>query len=115
MRFPLGSIIKRRLDSFWGLFYCHMGIYVGDDEVIHFCGMKKKQRGARVRRDSLKEFADGQEVLLHEAPESDSHGRAVCRAAEHLYRHRHNGFDGRYEFAWNNCEDFCVACFEVSY
>ncbi|NUM34239.1 MAG: lecithin retinol acyltransferase family protein, partial [Candidatus Brocadiae bacterium] len=42
MGFVPGSIIKRPVNGFWGLFYNHMGIYIGNDEVVHFSGESKK-------------------------------------------------------------------------
>ncbi len=35
MQFAPGSIVKRRLNGFAGMFFYHMGIYVGGNNFIH--------------------------------------------------------------------------------
>lgn len=113
--YPVGSIIRRKLTGWWGFAYCHMGVYVGNGEVIHFNGERKKHRGARLRRDTVEEFSSGQRIVVHTAPRSQHHAAAVVAAAERELASRENRFNARYSFAWNNCEDFCVACFQENY
>ena len=110
-----GSIIARPVGGLWGLFYDHMGIYVGDDTVIHFNGETKKSIGAVLRKDSLDGFASGYDVRLHASPRNEAHARAVCAEAERLYRAERNRFNRRYDMVVNNCEDFCTTCYEVAY
>jgi hypothetical protein len=114
MSFPPGSILKRRLHGLSGLFFYHMGVYVGGDTVIHF-GPEKDWAGAIVRKESLAEFAAGRRVLLHAAPRNAAHGEAICAEAERLYTNAGNDFNHRYHFVRNNCEDFCVTTYEVRY
>lgn len=113
MNFEPGSIIKRPLGGLYGLFYCHMGVYVGDGMVIHFNGEKQKTRHAVLRKDTLERFAEGRTVKLHAAPKNAAHARAVCEEADRHYRDEQNGFNNCYDFVSNNCESFCVRCFEV--
>jgi hypothetical protein len=115
MNFEPGSIVKRPLSGFWGVFYCHMGVYVGDGMVIHFNGEKQKSRNARLCRDSLEKFAAGKPVMLHATPKNAAHGRATCAEALARFYEEQNGFNDCYDFAHNNCESFCVRCFEVRY
>ncbi len=115
MTFEPGSIIKRPLGGWYGRLYCHMGVYVGAGMVIHFNGEKQKTRNAVLRRDSLEKFADGKPVKLHAAPKNAAHGQAICVAAEQHYQDEQNGYNNRYDFVRNNCESFCVHCFEVPY
>jgi Lecithin retinol acyltransferase len=115
MNFEPGSILKRPLDGLYGWFYCHMGVYVGGGMVIHFNGEKQKTRHAVLHRATLEKFADGKPVTLHAAPKNAAHAQAVCAAAERHCHDEQNGFNHRYDFVSNNCESFCVRCFEVQY
>ncbi len=110
-----GTIVKRSLGGWYGWLYCHMGIYVGGGQVIHFNGEKQKTRNAVLRKDSLAKFADGRPVKAHAVPRNAAHARAVCAEAERLLRAEQNDFNNRYHFVSNNCESFCVNCFEVGY
>jgi len=112
---PPGSILKRRLNNLWGLFYHHMGIAMADGTVIHFNGENKKDRTATLRRDPLETFAAGRTVQVHAAAVDDAHGRAVCAAAQAALRQANAPQSPPYDFKWNNCEDFAVACYETPY
>lgn len=120
MRFEPGSIVKRRLTGWYTAFSWivgiewHMGVYVGDGMVIHL-NSEKKSVGARVCKVTLREFAAGESVVLHAAPRNPSHARAVGSEATRQLECAQNGFNDNYCFAWNNCEDFCVACYQVHY
>jgi len=92
-----------------------MGVYMGEHTVIHFNGEKKKTRDGVVRKETLEQFAAGFTVKLHASPKNTDHAKAVCDAAERLFRNSTNEYNNQYHFAFNNCEDFCVACYEVRY
>ena len=113
--FKPGSILKRPLDGITGFFYCHVGIYIGKKKVIHFCGFKKGDRNAVIRKDSLSRFADGHPIKVHTQPVSDAHAKAVVREAKRLCGLDHNEFNKSYSFIFNNCEDFTTSCYEVEY
>lgn len=120
MHYEAGSVIKRQLTGWYvavswlvGIRW-HMGISLGDGSVIHFNG-HKKSINARVCREALSDFADGQFVFLHAAPQHDRHAAAICACAAFLCESEENGFNDRYDFARWNCEDFCVACYEAPY
>jgi hypothetical protein len=115
MNFEPGSIIKRSLGGWCGLFYYHMGVYIGDGAVIHFNGEKPKSKSARVCKDTLEQFTAGKPVKLHAAPRNAVHAQAICTAALAHYQNEQNGFNDRYDFFNNNCESFCVSCYEVGY
>ena len=115
MNYEPGTILKRPLGGLAGWLYSHMGVYVGDGTVIHFNGEKQKSRGAVLRRDTLDAFAAGRPVKLHAAPRNAHHGRAICEEAERLYQDAQNLFNHRYDWVYNNCESFCVSCFEARY
>ncbi len=115
MGFVPGSIVKRPVNGFWGLFYNHMGIYIGNDEVVHFSGESKKADDAIIRKDKLQAFAAGHEVRLHASPKNSEHANAICQEAQRLLVNRSNGYNEQYGFVARNCEDFCVHCYEVLY
>lgn len=113
--FPPGSILKRPLPAFWGLFFLHMGIYIGNGQVIHFNGERKKTTDATIRQEPLEVFAGGFPVKLHAAPRNAAHAAAVCAQADHFLRDSGNRWNGRYGMFLNNCEDFTITCFQVRY
>ena len=110
-----GTIVKRRLHGLYGLLYWHMGVYVGDGTVVHYNGETKKTRGAVLRRDALEAFAAGRSIVVHAAPRNAQHGGAVCDEALRRLDSEADHYEGRYDFALHNCEDFCVDCYQVAY
>jgi hypothetical protein len=120
LAFERGSIVKRRLTEWYTWFSWivgirwHMGIYVGSGMVVHFNG-EKKCMSACVCKEALEAFASGEEVVLHAPPKNGRHAAGVCGEAERLLQEANNCYNNNYCFVFNNCEDFCVACYEVAY
>jgi hypothetical protein len=85
--------------------YSHHGIYAGRGMVIHLSGevKKKKSRDARVRQDSLEDFAQGAPVMGVEDEACFPGPEIVSRARARL------GEQG-YSALWNNCEHFVTWC-----
>jgi hypothetical protein len=116
-----GSLVKRRLQGWYawvswlvGIRW-HMGVYVGEGMVIHYNG-EKKSISACLCKEPLTAFAAGGQILLHAAPHDQQHGAAICAEAERLWREEDSRYNsGNYDFAFHNCEDFCVACYEAAY
>jgi hypothetical protein len=114
--FMQGTILERRLGGFFGLFYSHMGVYVGDGLVVHFNGEVKKSSNAILRMDTVRDFASGKPLSVQAVPKSWRHGEAVCQEALRLHAlGEANGWNWLYDFAGRNCEDFCTHCYEVAY
>lgn len=109
-----GSIIKRDLDGAAGLAFSHVGIYVGEGKVIHFDGEILGDRDARVREVSLAQFTKGRPLKLSAEPRSQKHGSAVVAEARRILRSP-STWNGTYNFAIRNCEDFAQHCYEVEY
>jgi len=109
--YPIGSILRRRLDGIFGLFLWHTGVYVGDGKVAHFNGVVKKQCSATIRIDAIVDFAGGHTVFLHYLPKDNKHGVAIVERAHKLHRRPDNGFDCAYQMITNNCQDFCSFCY----
>jgi hypothetical protein len=116
--FAPGSVVKRPIAGIfglWGLFK-HVGVFVGNGQVVHFAGLPGSGAGgASIVQTSLKEFADGQRVTLYAAPRNKEHAAAIIREARRLLYVQENTFNGRYDLALNNCEDFTKHCFETPY
>ena len=114
--YPIGAILKRDLKDAPGLFYSHMGIYTGTTgRVIHFSGLEKKAKKATIVLESLDEFAAGEQVTVHHTPESLMHAYTVVECAlEEANKALHNlgQFHHNYDMAFNNCEDFCIYCYQ---
>ena len=73
-----GSILSRSLPGFLGLFYVHMGIYLGNDTVIHYKGERKSRRNALLNKDSLHAFAEDYEVTVHAPPKNRAKTLPIC-------------------------------------
>lgn len=112
-RFPIGAILARSLLGEAGLFYYHLGIYIGDNRVIHFNGERKGDKNSTIKNDSMGQFTQRQKVFVYEVPADIEHGLAVRRKAMRYWKNSKNKFNGDYDFMSKNCEDFCRACFNV--
>lgn len=92
----------------WG--YSHHGLYVGEDEVVHFAGSPTERwRNARVKRESMGAFLAGAtqfEILLYADITPRERRKAVKRAL-HVWRHEAHD---TYNLFFNNCEHFATFC-----
>jgi len=85
-------------------FITHHGIYVGDDEVIHFA--PDELGDVCIHTVSLGKFSDGKKILRmskSDSPIRYSGIEVAERAQSRLY-------DGEYNLAFNNCENFARWC-----
>ncbi len=120
MQLQQGSIIKRRLRGWYTRYtwllgvQWHMGIYVGQGQVIHFNG-EWSSANAMVCKESLQQFANGERLFIHAAPKDNHHAAAVCARAERILSGHDHAFNNKYSFVFNNCEDFSVTCFRTRY
>lgn len=118
-KYQPGSIIKRRIASiFW-----HMGIYIGDNKVIHFHNPKSKKGidkgllgkgAATIRMDSLKSFANDNKVFIHAEPLDKEHGKDVIKKAKRFHKNPRE-YNGKYDLMTKNCEHFATTCFGEGY
>jgi hypothetical protein len=115
MQIEAGSIIQRRLEVPLGPLYNHVGIFVSEDQVIHFNGERKGDRDAVIKIESLDDFAAGYEVKVRANPEDDDHAFAIVLEAQRQYTILENNFDRQYSFFWKNCEDFAVHCYQIKF
>jgi len=110
--FTPGSIVKRNLGGPCGLLFSHMGVVVGNQQVIHFNGEQKIATDACIVQTTFSDFAAGQDAYMHATPSSIAHSdRIIGHAHKMLYR-KENGWNGMYSMISRNCEDFCADCFE---
>ncbi|MEX2665201.1 lecithin retinol acyltransferase family protein [Candidatus Uabimicrobium amorphum] len=110
-----GTVIKRQLQGFWGLFFNHIGIYIGNDKVIHFTGTQKKERSAVISLDALERFACGYKVYVHREPNCPRHGENIAKTAKEVLQNKANMYNNKYSFVLKNCEDFVKYCYEAEY
>ena len=115
MQFKAGSIIQRRIAGLVGRFYKHMGIFVSENEVVHFNGIRKGDCDAIIMSESLDEFAAGFKVTVKACPLDDDHAFAIVKEARRQYNTLENDFDRKYCFRGKNCEDFAVYCFQIEF
>jgi hypothetical protein len=114
MQFKAGSIIQRPLTDSFGHVYKHIGIFVSEDEVIHFNGTQKGDRDAVVKSESLVDFAAGCDVTVKACPCDDDHAFAVVQEAQRQIT-LENDYDRKYSFVRKNCEDFAVHCYQIEF
>ena len=91
--------------------YFHHGIYVSDDEVIHFTDGTKKEislKNAKVRATSLKNFLfDGK---LQVANYSGSEKKKIFPPEKIVERAKSRLGDKSYNLVFRNCEHFSNWC-----
>ena len=80
--------------------YCHHGIYVGEDRVVHW---DKDHGSARITCTGVSAFADGSAVTLVARPTPGTEADVVVRALSRV------GETG-YSVVFNNCEHFASWC-----
>ena len=115
MQFKAGSIIQRPIADAVGRIYKHMGIFVSEQEVIHFNGTRKGDCNAKIKSESLDEFAAEFKVTVKACPLDDDHASAVVKEARRQYNTLENDFNRKYSFRGKNCEDFAVHCYQIKF
>lgn len=87
-------------------FYTHHGIYIGNEEVIHYSGLSENLQKGKIEKVSLSEFSGkiGYDIIKHDNIQYSS-TEIVNRAKSRL------GEDA-YHFITNNCEHFVNWCIE---
>ena len=83
--------------------YTHHGLYIGNNEVIHYEGKLGNGKG-HIAQTSIQAFCDGQSCVVRDYP-IRVYGRkeSVSRALERLGEQDYN-------FILNNCEQFVAWC-----
>lgn len=89
--------------------YYHHGLYISDDEVIHYCsseGFSILRKDMTVQSTDLHTFSLGKKVLTKIVEESpvNSVDVRVDKALSQIGA-------GNYDFFYNNCEHFVHYCF----
>ncbi len=90
--------------------YRHFGIFIGDNQVIHFAAEPAKEidpKTAVVKQTTLGEFLRGDPLEIQKPlkRKSFSPHATIRRAKSQL-----GEMKGRYRLAWNNCEHFAIWC-----
>jgi Lecithin retinol acyltransferase len=100
------------VDTSWGPWVEHHGIYVGDNYIIHF---SKPQKGAPpvIDKTSLEVFCGGREASIvppRSFPPYDLPPDTVVAIAEQILTFQRAGLAKQYSFWKLNCEHFANLC-----
>lgn len=86
--------------------YHHHGIYVGNDQVIHYQGLSSGEASCQVVCSSLDQFCQGKPFTVRSHPHRRlSREQSIARAYRRLGEHSYN-------LLFNNCEHFVLWCIE---
>ena len=89
--------------------YKHYGVYVGNNNVVHFSGGNGHELSAHrayIRKTTLEDFSKEGEVQIEtKCSESFSREETVIRALNAVGSEK-----GKYALPWNNCEHFANWC-----
>ncbi|MCK5810071.1 MAG: lecithin retinol acyltransferase family protein [Cocleimonas sp.] len=107
MSYQKGSMLQRSIKIKNIKIANHMGIYIGENEVIHF-GYPMDDK---IIKTSLKEFSDGEIITVKQYPDNDVHAEKICKIAEVLLEAPKNTYNKKYNIFLNNCEDFSRECY----
>ncbi len=90
--------------------YRHFGIYIGDNQVIHFAAEPAREldpKTAVVKQTSLDAFLRGDPLEIQKPLKRKSFSpKATIRRAKSQL----GEMKGQYRLAWNNCEHFAIWC-----
>ncbi len=115
MEMKSGSMVQRPLRGVGGTVFKHVGIYVGNNQVVHYIANEKKDKSAVIVKTSLRKFADGKRVSVRAEPKNRAHQIAVKKEALKVLGATKNEFNKQYDFLLKNCEDFSRHCYQVRY
>jgi len=96
-----GDHIKVKLDSFY-----HHGIFVSDNEVIHFCSEGKfsiLSKNLEIQSTSIEVFAQGNKIQIVEYTDRYNSEKTVQLARKSIG-------NKDYDLSYNNCEHFVTRC-----
>jgi hypothetical protein len=84
--------------------YSHHGVYIGNDEIVHYSGFQQKFATGKISRINFKDFSNGQEVFVRVYfQDSFSPQEIVTRAISRID-------ENEYHLLFNNCEHFACWC-----
>ncbi|WP_250655323.1 lecithin retinol acyltransferase family protein [Alkalimarinus coralli] len=86
--------------------YTHHGVYVGDEQVIHYSGFGNEMRGGPVEKVSIGEFCDGREYTIQ------YHNHVQFSPEQIVERAKSKLEESQYNLVFNNCEHFANWCID---
>lgn len=89
--------------------YTHHGIYIGNNQVIHYSGFAKDWKAGKIEQATLDYFSQdaGYSIKTHKNPKFPGE-QAIGRAKARL--ENQDKIKETYNLASNNCEHFCHWC-----
>ncbi|MCD4718483.1 MAG: lecithin retinol acyltransferase family protein [Desulfobacula sp.] len=111
MTFPKGAMLQRPIKTLKMKTANHIGIYIGNNEVIHF----GYPAANKILKTSLSGFAGSsiniKSITQKQSPDNEKHGKNICKNAALLLNTKENEYNKKYSILLNNCEDFARACY----
>ncbi|HNS32472.1 MAG TPA: lecithin retinol acyltransferase family protein [bacterium] len=108
-KYEKGSILKRKI--WYTFFFYHVGIYVGNGEVVEF-DRRRKGSDNSVKKNSLEHFSQGKEPKVHVRPKNKQHSEQILSRTSAALEHPY--LIPRYVL-FNNCEDFAEIIYGPGY
>ena len=96
-----GSIIQREVDGVFGIVAKHTGIVTEKGTVIHYNDEKEV-----VEEVDFCSFSKGKKVEIRKSPLSETHANKIVNKARKIMKNKNNSYNGKYNFLFNNCQDF---------
>ena len=87
--------------------YEHHGLYIGDNEVIHYSGLSSQFDKGSVEVTTLENFKNGRSFYI------ESHIFELYNAEERIERAKSRLYENSYNVIFNNCEHFVNWCFGI--
>lgn len=101
--YPLGSHLVAKRN-----FYTHHGIYIGNNEVIHYGGLADGFKKDRICKVSLTKFKGSANISLYD---KEIYLKGEKYTGEEIVRRAKSRVDeNKYSVFWNNCETFANWC-----
>lgn len=98
--YQIGDHLKAYRGPHW-----HHAIYIGDGQVLHYCGPSGRKKDCEVRTDSFEDFAKDSEVeVVQYDPDTADQPHIVLQRAFNRLGER------RFNLLTNNCESLARAC-----
>ena len=110
-KYEAGDILYRKLPGPAGFVnYCHYGVYVGKNEVIHYT-QGPDEKGL-IQRDTLEVFANGCVVSIRTKfpTKRRSKRNTALKALEFYYMEEEVEYWADYHYLNKNCEHFANFC-----
>jgi hypothetical protein len=91
-------------------FYSHHGIYVGNNQVVHYSGFSEFLKKGPISMTTLEDFAGGQSVVEVTYSDALHKGASAAKRAINRFNDQSLSKDDKHNLLFNNCEHFATWC-----